>query len=530
MQTSPPPDRRHFLRLLGGTAGALLLTNRLEAATPLPADLARISVIHTTDLHGHVLPTLDYGGRADLGGFARCATQIALWREGNPNSLLIDVGDVYQGTQFSLNDQGASMIDLFNLLRYDAWIIGNHEFDWGMEPFLHASRRSEMPVLAANVTGATRIQPFLLKEIGGIRLAIVGLTTPGMPYWFLPRFTEGLRFEDPVDAARRAVRQAKSLGVDAIILAGHMGLKEQTGGDDFANRAISLTAEFPEAAVFIAGHTHQAIESRLTNGVILTQADHFGIHLGRVDLWFDRNSKRLLRQEAQIELMDDRIPLDPVILSRTQSQRDRADQFLARTVGTLAETLSGRSHPGEASAVELLLAAAIREALAERGVEIDGVFHGLFDERSLKKGMKTIADLWAVLPYENFLVTGEFDFTALRVMLNESLEGRAQRSLAGFRFQITGEGEQRRVTDLRLADGRVMDPTRRYRIAMNSFDASSAGHRFIKLREMAARPEARLTFHPVQTRDALIAYFRRHQTVRRIDLEQTFGKAVSRSA
>ncbi|HET7512113.1 MAG TPA: metallophosphoesterase, partial [Chthoniobacterales bacterium] len=167
MQTSPPPDRRHFLRLLGGTAGALLLTNRLEAATPPPADLARISVIHTTDLHGHVLPTLDYGGRADLGGFARCATQIALWREGNPNSLLIDVGDVYQGTQFSLNDQGASMIDLFNLLRYDAWIIGNHEFDWGMEPFLHASRRSEMPVLAANVTGATRIQPFLLKEIGG---------------------------------------------------------------------------------------------------------------------------------------------------------------------------------------------------------------------------------------------------------------------------------------------------------------------------------------------------------------------------
>jgi 2',3'-cyclic-nucleotide 2'-phosphodiesterase (5'-nucleotidase family) len=529
VQTSPPPDRRHFLRLLGGTAGALLLTNRLEAATPPPADLARISVIHTTDLHGHVLPTLDYGGRADLGGFARCATQIALWRAENPNSRLIDVGDVYQGTQFSLNDQGASMIDLFNLLRYDAWIIGNHEFDWGMEPFLNASRRSEMPVLAANVTGATRIQPFLLKEIGGIRLAIVGLTTPGMPYWFLPRFTEGLRFEDPVDAARRAVRQAKSLGVDAIILAGHMGLKEQTGGDDFANRAISLTAEFPEAAVFIAGHTHQAIESRLTNGVILTQADHFGIHLGRVDLWFDRNSKRLLRQEAQIELMDDRIPLDPVILSRTQSQRDRADQFLARTVGTLAETLSTRSHPGEVSAVELLLAAAIREALAERGVEIDGVFHGLFDECSLKKGMKTIADLWAVLPYENFLVTGEFDFTALRVMLNESLEGRAQRSLAGFRFQITGEGEQRRVTDLRLADGRVMDPTRRYRIAMNSFDASSAGHRFIKLREMAARPEARLTFHAVETRDALIAYFRRHQTVRRIDLEQTFGKAVSRS-
>src|SRR5699024_347988 len=103
----------------------------------------------------------------------------------------IDVGDVYQGTQFALIDQGASMIDLFNLLRYDAWIIGNHEFDWGIEPFLQASRRSQMPVLAANASGATRIQPFLLRDIACIRLAIVGLTTPGMPYWFPPRFTGG---------------------------------------------------------------------------------------------------------------------------------------------------------------------------------------------------------------------------------------------------------------------------------------------------------------------------------------------------
>ncbi|MGH8094609.1 MAG: bifunctional metallophosphatase/5'-nucleotidase [Chthoniobacterales bacterium] len=536
----PPPDRRQFLRLLGGAATALLAPSWLHAAKDLSPDLVRLSILHTTDLHGHILPTSDYNGRSDLGGLARCATQIALWRRENPNSLLIDIGDVYQGTQFALSDDGRMMIDLFNLLRYDAWIIGNHEFDWGMEPFLHALACSAMPVLAANTAlkgkpaGAfderdhpfSRIQPFLLREIAGIRLAIIGLTTPGMPFWFPSRFTEGIDFEDPVDAARRAIRQAKSSGADALILAGHMGLKERTGGDDFANRALSLILEFPEAALFIAGHTHQAIESRLTNGVILTQADHFGIHVGRVDLLFDRNSKKLLQQEARIELMDDRIALDPVILSRTQSQLDRAAVVLAEPIGELADTLSVEAPLGEPSPVALLIAAAVTEALAERGLTIDGVFHGLFDERhAFKKGLKTVADLWTVLPYENFLVTAELDPVALKVMMEEVFESRETRSLAGFRFSVTGDGRDRRLTNLRLADGRPVDPSKRYRIALNTFDASSGGHRFMKLCQMLERPEARRTFHPVQTREALIAYFVRHKTIERVRLRAALPAA-----
>jgi 2',3'-cyclic-nucleotide 2'-phosphodiesterase/3'-nucleotidase len=516
-----PPDRRRFLRLLGGATGALLLPSCSRAAPSHPSDVVWLSLFHTTDLHGHIVPTIDYDGQPDLGGLARCATQIGLWRSENPNSLLIDVGDVYQGTQFALSDEGRTMIELFNLLRYDAWIVGNHEFDWGMEPFLRAVAQSKMPVLAANIVPAgrgdplTRIQPFILREIAGIRLAVIGLTTPGMPFWFLPSFTKGLEFRDPVDAARRAVREAKSLGADVIVLAGHMGLKDQTGGDDFANRAVSLTAEFPEASVYIAGHTHQAIESRLTNGVILTQADHFGIHLGRVDLFFDRNSKKLLHQEAHIERMDDRIALDPMILGRTSAQRGRAAKFLHEPIGELVDTLSAKARPGVPSAIELLIAAAIGEALREHGLAIDGVFHGLFNDHAFRKGPKTTADLWTILPYENFLVTANLDAVALRVIMNETFEIREDYSLTGFRFEVTGEQNFRRLTNFRLADGRPLDPTRRYRIAMNSFDASSGGHRFMKLREIVARPEAGLTFHPVQTRDALIDYFHRHKRVSR---------------
>src|SRR6266550_7563865 len=141
-----------------------------------------------------------------------------------------------------------------------------------------------------------------------------------------------------------------------------MGLKTRSGGDDFANCVMALTSEFPEVAVFIAGHTHQAIPSRLTNGVLFTQADHFGIHVGRVDLLFDRNSKKLLHREAICELMDKRFGFDHVILSRSKSQLADSDIALAQPIGELAETLRGRSRPGMASDVEKLIGAAIMEA------------------------------------------------------------------------------------------------------------------------------------------------------------------------
>lgn len=525
------PDRRRFLRLLAGGTLASALPPWLGARGVPAQDLVTISILHTTDLHGHILPTTDYAGRADLGGLARCATQLRRWRKENPHSLLLDLGDVYQGTQFALSDEGRSMIDLFNLLRYDAWIVGNHEFDWGLEPFLRAVERSRMPVLAANTllegkaAGQFReahhpfakIRPFLLKEIGGIKIAIVGLTTPGMPFWFLPKFIEGMEFQHPIAATRRALREARAAGADAIVLAGHMGLKERTQGDDFANYCMALSAEFPEAAALIAAHTHQNIPSRLTNGVLLTQADHFGIHLGRVDLLFDRNTKRLLHQEARTELMDSRFSLDPVVLSRTQPRLDRAAEVLAEPIGELADTLSVRSASGEPSEVGALIAVAIQEALARRSLTIDGVLHGLFEERHVfKKGSKTIGDIWEILPYENFLVTAELGPIELKVVMEEVWQSRETRSLAGFKMSVAGRGRERRLTSLRLAGGRPLDPAKRYRIALNTFDSRSAGHRFMKLRSLLERPETRTTFHPVQTREALIDYFRRRKVVRRV--------------
>jgi len=533
--------RRDFLRVASraGLLGAV--PSLTSAAAALEPDTVCISILHTTDLHGHILPTSDYDGTVDRGGLARCVTQIRRWRRQNSNSILVDVGDVYQGTEVSLRNKGELMIDLFNYLKYDAWVIGNHEFDWGIEPFTSALQKSAMPVLGANTTldrkpaGSSsdsqhpfaKIQPFIIKEIAGIKVAIIGITTPGMPFWLPREFTVGIDFQYPVEPVRRAIAKAKSEGADAIVFTGHMGLKPRTGGDDFANTVMAMTSEFPDVAAFIAGHTHQPIPSRLTNRVLFTQADHFGIHVGRVDLLFHRHSKKLLRREAICELMDSRFDPDAVVLSRAGSQLAESEASLAQPIGELTETLHARGRRGYPSEIEKLIGAAITETLGERSVVVDAVLHGVFDENAkLAAGLTTINDIWNIIPYENLIVTATLSPDEIKSVMEEVYASREPRSLLGMVLTVEGRGLYRRITSMAFPDGRQLERDKRYVIAVNSFDARSAGHHFMKLRALFQRPESNCVLHPVQTRDAVIDYFRRHKNVQRIGGMRPLGIAA----
>jgi 2',3'-cyclic-nucleotide 2'-phosphodiesterase/3'-nucleotidase len=533
--------RRDFLKLAGRAGLLSAFPTLASASAALEPDMICISILHTTDLHGHILPTSDYDGKTNLGGLARCVTQIQRWRRQNPNSILIDVGDVYQGTDVSLRNKGALMIDLFNHLNYDAWVIGNHEFDWGIEPLHDALQKSAMPVLAANLSfqGASagelqdgkhpmaNVQPMIVKEILGIKVAIIGITTPGMSFWLPPEFTPGLEFPHPVEPVRKAITKAKRNGADAILVTGHMGLKPRTGGDDFANTVMALTSEFPDIAVFIAGHTHQAIPSRLTNGVLFTQADHFGIHVGRVDLLFDRNSKKLLRREAICELMDNRFHPDHVVISRAGAQLTESEATLAQSIGELTETLYGRGRNSRASEIEKLIGAAISESLSERHIVVAGVIHGVFDENAkLVAGPITVNDIWNILPYENFIVTAMLLPEEIKAVMEEVYASREPRSLLGIELKVEGRGPDRRVVSMTLPDGRPLERGKKYIIAVNSFDGRSGGHHFMKLRALLGRPEANCVLHPVQTRDALINYFRQHKVVNRISEARTLPETA----
>jgi 2',3'-cyclic-nucleotide 2'-phosphodiesterase (5'-nucleotidase family) len=269
--------------------------------------------------------------------------------------------------------------------------------------------------------------------------------------------------------------------------------------------------------VFIAGHTHQAIPSRVTNGVLFTQADHFGIHVGRVDLLFDRNSKKLLHREAICELMDNRFRFDDVIVSRAKSQLAESAVALAQPIGELAETLRSRSRPGMPSDVERLIGAAIMETLQERNVPVAGVMHGTFDDKAdLLAGHKTVNDIWNVIPYENYIVTAQLSPEEIKTVMEEVFTSHEKRNLLGFKVKTEGRGYDCRIVSMTLADGRPLDRSKKYVIAFNSFDSRSGGHHFMKLRALLERPVVNSTLHPVQTRDALVDYFQRHKIVHKI--------------
>jgi 2',3'-cyclic-nucleotide 2'-phosphodiesterase (5'-nucleotidase family) len=521
---APTITRRRFLRVLG--QGAVF------SAVPAPllaidGSTVTISILHTTDLHGHILPTVDYEGHADLGGLARCAAQIRQWRRDNSNSLLLDIGDVYQGTEVGLHARGATMIRCLNALNYDAWVVGNHEFDWGPDAFASCVGISTMPVLSGNAliegkpfgqaTGPlAKIRPWIIKEIAGIRLAILSATTPALSSWLPPENLAGFEVLDPIESLRGLLREIADAKPDAILLAGHMGL---TRMDDEANRVGALTREFPELVVYIGGHTHQNHSSVVVNNVLYTQADHYGIYAGKVDLTFDCTSRRLVHRAAVTVEMDHQIAFDPLVLSLSQSELDASDKILAQKIGELTEPFGVVSSFGQPSDIERLTASGIVAALRKKAVEIDVVIHGLFDrQHPLAPGAKTVADAWSVLPYENQIVTIDLAYADLLALAQELGASIEPRNLMGLRVVGASTGKTFRVDGLRPADGSALLPKSAYRVALNSYDSQSAGQRFPTLGRLVAQVSSRRVLHPIQTRDALIDFFVDRQKVSRAAL------------
>ena len=141
----------------------------------------------------------------------------------------------------------------------------------------------------------------------------------------------------------------------------------------------------------------------------------------------------------------------------------------------------------------------------------------MFDENAnLTAGPKTVNDIWNVIPYENYIVTAELTPDEIKSFMEEVYASHERRNLLGFQVRLEGRGADCRITSMTLQDGRPLDRSKKYVIAFNSFDSRSAGHHFMRLRAFLETPAANCVMHPVQTRDALMDYFRRHKTVHEI--------------
>lgn len=486
-----------------------------------------ITILHTCDLHGNILPTEDYAGRTNLGGLARCATAIREVRQHEKNVLVVDAGDTIQGTAASFLSDGLVMVKLLNLLRYDAWCWGNHEFDWGPDKLAACAERAEMPILNANVTGdlesdgpvkrvLARIAPYRVVEMDGIRVGIIGLNTPGIPNWSRPRLIRGLTFSDSVETLKRVVPEVRSQGARVIVLVCHQGFRD--AGDDHANQINAIARNFPEIDVIIGGHTHRNIPEYKVRNILYCQADHFGIHLGRVDVVYDTGTGRVVRRESKTLLMDKSIVPDAEVLEVAGGELDRAAKTLSNVIGEAAGDFGVRGGPKRETPIHGLIFDSIAAALRERGVAVEAVVHGLLEERAaLKKGRITVEDVWKIVPYENTLGVVQLLPGQLREILEEDAGafGRREfRGIWGLKWTFDPSAPVgKRVISIARSSGAALEPDVRLAVAFNSYELASGGLRWKKLREIADLPETQLVEYDIQTRQAVLDYIRTQGTI-----------------
>jgi 2',3'-cyclic-nucleotide 2'-phosphodiesterase/3'-nucleotidase len=269
------------------------------STSAMAAEPVNITILGTSDLHGTFVPW-DYSTDTEnlAGSLSQIATQVHKVRAQQPNVILVDAGDTIQGNfvETFKNDKTSPMILGFNALDYDVWVMGNHEFDFGLKALATPLSQFKGSALAGNIvwdSGKPYLPAYKIVERQGVKIGIIGMDTP-MTAEFAKGTDriDGLTFTDPVQAVKKVIQQIHGQ-VDAIVLVAHMGIDNEnqrpgTGVGDIARAN-------PELAAIVAGHMHVKVDKEVINGVIVTEPDKYGRALSRIDLQFEQqNGKYVL--------------------------------------------------------------------------------------------------------------------------------------------------------------------------------------------------------------------------------------------
>ncbi len=318
-------NRRGFVRALsaGGVFGlsqaeemAALAMGKPRITAP-PPDLGprvrgavSLVVLHTNDTHSRMDPFPEDGGPfAGLGGAARRATVIRHIREANDNVLLLDSGDIFQGTPYFNFFGGELEFRVMTAMGYDAATLGNHDFDNGVEGLVAMLPQADFDIVSANydVSGSAlegRVKPYVVREFGGVKVGILGL---GIAFQglVLARLHEGVEYRDPVVAARTTAQELRAAGCALVICLSHLGYRYR---DPNRPSDRSLAVAVPEIDLILGGHTHTFLDQAEVfdqgqNGLTLVnQTGWGGMRLGRIDIAFDDRGQPSGRESTSYDI------------------------------------------------------------------------------------------------------------------------------------------------------------------------------------------------------------------------------------
>ena len=284
----------------------------LSAVSTAMAQEVNIKLLGTSDIHGRVVPW-SYGADVEdkSGSYAQIATYVKDVRKNNKNVVLVDVGDAIQDNQVDVFAKDKKYYKdhpipkVLNEMKYDVFVLGNHEFNFGMKALDEILKDIKAKKLTANFyykkNDKRYIDATTIIEKDGVKLGIIGLSTP-----MSAKFEEDtgnlkdMKFTSPTEEARTQVEKLKAKGVDAIIVIAHMGIENENKIPDTGMRDVINAVDGID--VVIAGHMHKDVPSETIKNTLITEPHRYGTVVSEVDLTFDINDKKevkLVKKESK---------------------------------------------------------------------------------------------------------------------------------------------------------------------------------------------------------------------------------------
>jgi 2',3'-cyclic-nucleotide 2'-phosphodiesterase/3'-nucleotidase len=425
------------------------------------SERAWITILSTTDLHGNILPIDYYTDRPDARGLAKVGSIVRQARRENPTgTLLLDSGDVIQGSPLEsmhnrINNAPADpMMLAMNMLGFDAMAVGNHEYNFGLAVLEKARREADFPWLSANTfragTTETYHRPYIVKELNGVRVGVLGLTTPGIPSWENTGNYAGLEFREPLAEARKWVTVLRDTErADLVVVAMHMGVEEdlRTGepnpGDvTNENRALAIARQVGGIDVILMGHTHRNIPSLAINGALLMQANAWGRHLARADLYLERDAGqrwRVAGRQARTIPIEETTPADQEIAAMVEPYDRETRVWLGRVIGESSAALTA----GDARFRDTAILDLVQRVQLDAGHADVSMVASFNPQARLPRGPVTVRDIAGLYVFENTLVV--LDVTG------EQLKDALEHSARFFKSYVAGK------TPAELVDERIPD-------------------------------------------------------------------------
>ncbi|WMM24300.1 5'-nucleotidase C-terminal domain-containing protein [Tissierella sp. MB52-C2] len=457
-----------------------------------------ITVLGTTDLHANIYNwSYEDGVESEDIGMTKVFSVIQKIREENPNTILIDNGDTIQGTILSddlyntREDLANPVIDAMNFMKYDAMILGNHEFNFGIDLIKKIEKEAEFPLLAANATykedGSYLVKPYTVVEVSGVKVGILGFTNPNIPKWDGPKVTE-LKFEDMATAAEKHIKELKEVEkVDVIIASAHAGFETEYGNDG----AKAIIEKFPEIAALMVGHGHVTVNEKFGNTVVGAARDQ-GRQVVRFDLNLKKENDNWVLADNKVEIIEVKeYEASKELVEHSKEAHEKTLEFLEEVIGTAKEDF----HPE--SEIKGIPEAQIRDTavmdlinniqLEATGADVAGA--ALFkSDSNLKAGNLTYASIFDIYKYPNTLVGIEINGEQLKnymewsakyyntftpgdinISFNPDIRGYNYDMFQGVDYKVDiSKPEGERIVDLRF-NGELVKDTDIFKLAVNNY-------------------------------------------------------------